>query len=99
MSQINFLIGRGELLTHEIQGPQRKPDKAEVYTLHQAAERLVPQFIGTAEALDSLVPDACPGDFGVARLTMNPSYIAKSFFRWRCCVALVWSPWVVGRSG
>jgi hypothetical protein len=80
MSQINFLIGRGELLTHEIQGPQRKPDKAEVYTLHQAAERLVPQFIGTAEALDALVPEACPGDFGVARLTMNPSYIAKSFF-------------------
>jgi hypothetical protein len=80
MSQINFLIGRGELLTHEIQGPQRKPDKAEVYTLQQAAERLVPQFIGTAEALDTLVPDACPGDFGVARLTMNPSYIAKSFF-------------------
>ena len=80
MSQINFLIGRGELLTHEIQGPQRKPDKAEVYTLQQAAERLVPQFIGTAEALDTLVPGACPGDFGVARLTMNPSYIAKSFF-------------------
>jgi hypothetical protein len=37
MSQINFLIGRGELLTHEIQGPQRKPDKAEVYTLQLVA--------------------------------------------------------------
>ncbi len=80
MSQINFLIGRGELLTHEIQGPQRKPEKAEVYTLQQAAERLVPQFIDTANALESLSTEACPGDFGVARLTMNPSYIAKSFF-------------------
>ena len=30
MSQINFLIGRGELLTHDIKGPKRKPGKAEV---------------------------------------------------------------------
>ena len=30
MSQTNFLIGRGELLTHDIKGPKRKPGKAEV---------------------------------------------------------------------
>lgn len=80
MSQTNFLIGRGELLTHAIKGPKRKPGKAEVYTLEQATERLFPQFIQAARSMDTLPPEACPGDFGVARLTMNPSYIARSFF-------------------
>lgn len=80
MSQTNFLIGRGELLTHDIKGPKRKPGKAEVYSFQQAALRLTPQFSETSAALDSLPSHACPGDFGVARLTMNPSYIAKSFF-------------------
>ncbi|MCX8521898.1 MAG: S8 family peptidase [Rhodoferax sp.] len=80
MSQTNFLIGRGELLTHDIRGPKRMPGKAEVYTFEQAAQRLAPQFSATATALDALPPHACPGDFGVAKLTMNPSYIARSFF-------------------
>lgn len=80
MNQTNFLIGRGELLTHDIKGPRRKPAKAEVYTFQQAAVRLTPQFAKTAAALDKLPSNACPGDFGVARLTMNPSYIARSFF-------------------
>jgi hypothetical protein len=80
MSQTNFLIGRGELLTHEIKGPKRKPGKAEVYTFQQAVQRLSPQFQDAAAELDALPDNACPGDFGVARLTMNPSYIARSFF-------------------
>ena len=80
MSQTNFLIGRGELLTNEIKGPKRMPGKAEVYTLQAAVQRLAPQFTGAANALDILPPEACPGDFAVARLTMNPSYIARSFF-------------------
>jgi hypothetical protein len=80
MSQTNFLIGRGELLTHEIKGPKRVPGKAEVYTLEQATRRLVPQFVETAVALDALPAAACPGDFAIARLTMNPSYIARSYF-------------------
>lgn len=80
MSQTNFLIGRGELLTTEIKGPKRHPGKAEVYTLAVAQRRLAPQFTAVANTLDTLPEDACPGDFGIARLTMNPSYIARSFF-------------------
>lgn len=80
MNQTNFLIGRGELLTHDIKGPKRSMDKAEVYTLQQAKSRLLPQFVDVAESLDKLPAKACPGDFGVARLTLNPSYIARSFF-------------------
>lgn len=80
MSQTNFLIGRGELLTHDIKGPKRGMDKAEVYTLQQARRRLTPQFIEVAKHLDNLPDKACPGDLGVARLALNPSYIARSFF-------------------
>ncbi|HRQ04323.1 MAG TPA: S8 family peptidase [Nitrosomonas halophila] len=80
MSQANFLIGRGELLTYEIKGPKRGLDKAEVYTLQQARARLMPQFSEVASSLESLPDNACPGDLGVARLALNPSYIARSFF-------------------
>ncbi|MDT4811695.1 Subtilase family protein [compost metagenome] len=80
MSQTNFLIGRGELLTSDIKGPKRNPDKSEVYSLHQALQRLEPEASDTAKALDALPDVACPHDFGVARLIMNPSYIARSYF-------------------
>jgi hypothetical protein len=80
MNQPNFLIGRGELLTHDISGPKRNFVKKEVYTLEQARERLAPQFAQAAAALDALVADACPDDFAVARLMMNPSFIARSYF-------------------
>lgn len=80
MNQTNFLIGRGELLTHEIKGPKRGMDKAEVYTLQQARNRLVPQFGEVSVSLDRLPENACPGDLGVACLALNPSYIARSFF-------------------
>jgi len=80
MSQTNFLIGRGELLTHDIKAPKRVPGKAQAYTFDQAVERLAPQLKSTAKELDKLPTDACPDDFGVALLTLNPSFIAKSYF-------------------
>ncbi|HRO58493.1 MAG TPA: S8 family peptidase [Burkholderiaceae bacterium] len=80
MNQPNFLIGRGELLTHDIKAPKRAPGKAQAYTLEQARQRLAPEFARTTEALDALPPEACPADFGVARLMMNPSFIARSYF-------------------
>lgn len=80
MAQTNFLIGRGELLTFDIKGPKRGGEKAEVYSFLEAKTRLMPQFSEAASALDELPQEACPRDFGVARLTLNPSYIAKSFF-------------------
>lgn len=80
MNQPNFLIGRGELLTHDIKGPKRSMGKTEVYTLAQARQRLAPQFAKAAKAIDALPAEACPGDFGVARLMMNPSFIARSYF-------------------
>jgi len=80
MSQTNFLIGRGELLTRDIKGPKRGMDKAEAYTLERARERLTGLAQTTSATLNELPPKACPHDFGVARLILNPSYIARSFF-------------------
>jgi hypothetical protein len=74
------LIGRGELLTHDIKGPKRMPGKAEVYSLHRSRRTTDATVLSNRDSTGRLAPDACPGDFGVARLTMNPSYIARSFF-------------------
>jgi hypothetical protein len=80
MNQTNFLIGRGELLAYDIKGPRRGMDKVEVYTLQQARNRLMLQFDNVAANLDNLPDNSCPGDLGVARLALNPSYIARSYF-------------------
>lgn len=80
MTETNFLIGRGELLTYPIKGPKRGGKKVEAYTLQQAQERLRPQLRRAARTLDELPKEACPEDYGVARLTLNPGYIARSYF-------------------
>jgi Subtilase family len=80
MTQTNFLIGRGELLTYDILPPGGGGSKNEVYTLDEARSRLIPQMQATAEAFSSLPFEACPKEFVVARVAMNPSFIAKSFF-------------------
>ncbi|WP_081922616.1 S8 family peptidase [Janthinobacterium sp. RA13] len=80
MNKPNFLIGRGELLVRDIKGPKRFGDKAEVYPYSYAIERLQPQLKSASQALDNLPAEACPLDFGVALLTLNPAYIARSYF-------------------
>lgn len=80
MTQTNFLMGRGELLTFDIKAPKRGGEKAELYSFDEAKNRMAPQFSNTSSILDELPLEACPRDFAVARLTLNPSFIAKSFF-------------------
>ncbi|NBV16494.1 S8 family peptidase [Janthinobacterium sp.] len=80
MNKPNFLIGRGELLVRDIKGPKRFGDKAEVYPYSYAIQRLRPKLKDASQTLDSLPDDACPRDFGVALLTLNPGYIARSYF-------------------
>ncbi|WP_311790630.1 MULTISPECIES: S8 family peptidase [Pantoea] len=76
----NFLIGRGELLASAVAGPRRGMDKSEVYTLAEAKQRLMPQLEQANSDFDGLPAGACPNDYAVASLTLNPSYIARSFF-------------------
>jgi len=80
MAQTRFLIGRGELLTSEIPAPRRGGDTKEVYDFGTAQRRLAPAIVQTASAIAGLEPLACPADLAVAKLTLNPSYIAKSYF-------------------
>jgi len=84
MTQTNFLIGRGELLTFDIKAPKRGGEKVEIYSFEEAKSRMIPQFAHAASKLDDLPQEACPRDFGVARLTLNPSFIAKSYFLQIC---------------
>ena len=80
MAQLNFLIGRGELLTRDISGPKRKMEKSEVYSLAETAERLLPQIERTLTAIEASSPSTRPDGLAVARIMLNPSYIARSFY-------------------
>lgn len=80
MGTNNFLIGRGELLTYDVKGPRRPPMPKEVYTLQEAQKRLLPQIVTTSNILDTLPSMACPNDFAVAKFTLNPSFIARSYY-------------------
>lgn len=80
MAKKNFLLGKGELLAENISGVPRKPDKSAPYTFEEAKTRLMPMVNSVADNVDQLPSDACPDDLAVAVITMNPEYIAKSYF-------------------
>lgn len=76
----NFLIGNGQALTETITGPSRSIDKAEVYSLHQAQTRLSTELDTLADSVQQLPSKACPEDITVAKFTLNPAFIARSYF-------------------
>ncbi|NSZ87082.1 S8 family peptidase (plasmid) [Agrobacterium tumefaciens] len=76
----NFLIGRGELLTHQVPPPRRKPSERSVYTLNEARQSLVPQFTQAMEVFDRTPAAALPKDIAVGKVLINPSFIARSYF-------------------
>ncbi|BDU58536.1 hypothetical protein LMORI2_15180 [Limnohabitans sp. MORI2] len=75
-----FIIGRGEVLTYEIPPPKSGGPKAHPYTLSEAKAELIPQIREIAAAAQDLPDLACPRDVAVAKMTLHPAYIAKSFF-------------------
>lgn len=75
-----YLLGRGELLTTNIKAPPGGGSKKSVYTFNEALENILPEFKEASNYFDSIPDVACPEDFTVAELTLNPSYIAKSFY-------------------
>ena len=56
-------------------GPKEAP-----YTFAEARDHLAPMVENTATEIASLPPEACPRDQAVISLTLNPEYIAKSYF-------------------
>lgn len=80
MNNRNFLLGRGERLAEDVivrSGPQ---DKQAPYTFFEARDRLQPMLQSAVSAIDALPDEACPDDQAVLALTLNPEYIAKSYF-------------------
>lgn len=76
----NFLIGRGELLTQQVPPPKRKPSDRSLYSLDEARQILVPQFRNAIEIFEVTPSAALPKDIAVAKIVINPSFIARAYF-------------------
>ena len=59
MAQMNFLIGRGELLAQDIVIKKGGATKKDSYTLLEARQALAPQITATSESLSQLPDEAC----------------------------------------
>lgn len=80
MAKRNFLLGKGERLTSSVIVRSGPPNKVAPYTFAEARARLSPMLSTTVVTLDELPASACPQDHAVASVTLNPEYIAKSFY-------------------
>lgn len=75
-----YLIGNGEKLTMPVKVKRGPSPKARPYSLGEAVSVLVPQIDATNQHFATLPDAACPDDLAVARVTLHPTFIAKSFF-------------------
>lgn len=76
----NFLLGKGERLANDVTIRPGGSEKHPPYTFGEARARLTPMVSRAVKAIDALPPEACPQDNAVVAITLNPEYIAKSFF-------------------
>lgn len=76
----NFLLGKGERLTEEISAKPGGGPKDHPYSFREAKKRLGPMLSEATSAIDALPSDACPQDQAVLSITLNPEYLAKSYF-------------------
>src|SRR5262249_47439688 len=80
MTKRNFLLGKGERLVEDVAGVRGGGPKSHPYTFSQARERLAPMLTRVVRGIDQLPAEACPNDQAIAAITLNPEYIAKSYF-------------------
>ena len=80
MTKENFLLGKGERLVEDIIGVRGGAPKQHPYTFSEARSRLTPMLDEVVLGFDQLPESACPDDQAVAMVTLNPEYIAKSYF-------------------
>lgn len=80
MTNRNFLLGKGERLVEDVAGVRGGGPKHHPYTLTEAKTRLMPMLSRVVRGIDRLPDAACPGDQAVATVTLNPEFIAKSYF-------------------
>lgn len=80
MAKRNFLLGKGERLAEDIRIGSAPVTKLSPYSFDEAKARLQPMLNTVIAEINSLPIDACPDDLAVATITMNPEYIAKTYF-------------------
>lgn len=80
MTKHNFLLGKGERLVEEVAGVRGGGPKSHPYTFAEAKSRIAPMLTRVVKGIDQLPAEACPNDTAVAAITLNPEYIAKSYF-------------------
>jgi subtilisin family serine protease len=80
MTKRNFLLGKGERLTKDVEVKGGPVIKDNPYTFVEAKGRLAPMISDTVRNIDALPADACPNDEVIVSLTLNPEYIAKSYY-------------------
>jgi Subtilase family len=80
MAKRNFLLGKGERLVEDVAGARGGGPKSHPYTFTEAKDRIAPMLARVVRGIDHLPPEACPNDVAVAAVTLNPEYIAKSYF-------------------
>ena len=78
--EVNYLIGKAELLTNLTPPPKMSPPSSNLYTLDEVVSRLKPQFEKVAKDISELNDVLCPKDYVVTKITLHPSYIAKGHF-------------------
>jgi hypothetical protein len=76
----NYLLGGGEKLTAPVIIRPGPPNKVPPYTVHEAKERLAPMIQTAALAFRQLPEMACPDGQVVGAVTLNPEYIAKTYY-------------------
>src|SRR5215213_64520 len=80
MTKRNFLLGKGERLVEDVAGVRGGAPKSHPYTFTEARDRIAPMLSRVVRGIDQLPDAACPNDQAVASVTLNPEYIAKSYF-------------------
>lgn len=80
MKKQNFLLGKGERLIEDVVVKLGGGAKQHPYTFAEAKSRLTPKISSLASEFDLLPAGACPDDQAVASITLNPEYIAKSYY-------------------
>lgn len=80
MAKKNFLLGKGERLTEQVRVPSGPVDKIAPYTFTEAKVRLKPMLDNVVKSIDTLPSNACPDGLVVATMTLNPEYIAKTYY-------------------
>jgi hypothetical protein len=80
MSEKNLLLGYGETLTKNIPTPGKQGDKAYPYSYLENKEFVVAEIRALLDEFKNIPKQALPNNQAVIKLTLHPSFLAKSYF-------------------